>query len=140
MTRRSALALMMCAAAGLVGPPAGGHYLLGAAERVWQTGTWRDVKVDRPRVLFSVQSRDPNSSLPRTAAAREIRTYVIETSTLRLELRQDATVDTPRIDMLVGQPVTFALENKTVYVKDEQGREHKLDVRKRTALSPAEAK
>ena len=39
--------------------------------------------------------------LPRMAAAREIRTYVIDTSTHSLELRQDATVDTPRIDVLL---------------------------------------
>ena len=117
-----------------------GYAAIGAAERVWQTGTWREVKVERPRVLFSVQSRDPNSNVPQTAPARETRTYVIETETLRLELRQDATVDTPRIDVLIGEPVTFALEKKTVYVKDEEGREHKLSVRKQTPLPPAQAK
>ena len=129
------MALVVCALATLVGPSGGRRYILGAAERTWQTGTWRDSKVERPRVLFSVQSRDPNSNLPRTAPAREIRTYVIETSALRLELRQDATVDTPRIDVLIGQPVTFALEKKTVYVKDEEGREHKLSVRKQTNIA-----
>lgn len=117
-----------------------GSAAIGAAERVWQTGTWREAKVERPRVLFSAQTRDPNSNLPRTAPARETRTYVIETETLRLELRQDATVDTPRIDVLLGQPVTFALEKKTVYVKDEEGREHKLSVRKQSPLAPPEAK
>ena len=113
---------------------------IGAAERVWQTGTWREAKVERPKVFFSVQTADPNSNLPRTAPARETRTYVIETGALRLELRQDATVDTPRIDVLIGQPVTFALEKKTVYVKDLEGREHKLNVRKQTSLSPAPAR
>lgn len=117
-----------------------GSAAIGAAERVWQTGTWREAKVERPRVLFSAQTRDPNSNLPRTAPARETRTYVIETDTLRLELRQDATVDTPRIDVLLGQPVTFALEKKTVYVKDEEGREHKLSVKKQSPLAPAQAK
>ena len=105
-----------------------------AAEREWQTGTWRETKIDRPKVLFSVQPRDPNSNLPRTAAAREIRTFVIDTSTHRLELRQDATVDTPRIDVLIGQPVQIAIEKKTVYVKDTGGKEHKLSLRKQTAL------
>src|SRR5687768_10130112 len=80
-----------------------------AADREWQTGTWRDTKTERPRVLFSVQSRDPNSNLPQTAAAREIRTYIIDSKTHSLELRQDATVDTPRIDVLLGHPVTFAI-------------------------------
>ena len=105
-----------------------------AADREWQTGTWRDTKTERPRVLFSVQSRDPNSNLPQTAAAREIRTYVIDSKTHSLELRQDATVDTPRIDVLLGQPVTFAIEKKTVYVRDSDGKEHKLSLRKQTPL------
>src|SRR3990170_6924572 len=109
MTRRILLTTMICA---LVSATA------IAAERQWQTGTWRETKIERPKVLFSVQSRDPNSNLPRTAAAREVRTFVIDTSTHRLELRQDATVDTPRIDVLVGEPVVIAIEKKTVYVKD----------------------
>ena len=106
-----------------------------AAERNWQTGTWREVKVERPRVAFGVQPRDPNSSMPRTEPARETRTYVIETDTLRLELRQDATIDTPRIDATVGEPVTFAIENKAVYIRGEDGKEHKLNVRKQAKIT-----
>jgi hypothetical protein len=124
-TRRTLLGLVLCAFVGAAAL---------AAEREWQTGTWRDYTVERPRVLFSTQTRDPNSNLPRTTAARETRNYVIETSTHRLELRQDATVDTPRIDVLVGEPVQLAIEKKTVYVKDADGREHKLSLRKQTAL------
>ncbi len=125
MTRRILLAAIVCAMVGAAAM---------AAERQWQTGTWRDSKIERPKVLFSVQSRDPNSNLPRTAAAREIRTFVIDSSTHRLELRQDATVDTPRIDVMLGQPVTFALDKKTVYVRDGEGKEHKLSLRKQTPL------
>ena len=117
-----------------------GHAAADAAERAWQTGTWRGVEVERPKVLFGVRPRDPNSNLPRTVPTREIRTYVIETDTLRLELRQDATADMPRIDVVLGQPVTFALEKKTVYVKDQEGREHRLSVRKQTVLPSAETK
>lgn len=125
MTRRMWLALTVGA---MVGATAIG------AEREWQTGTWRDSKIERPKVLFSVQSRDPNSNLPRAAAAREIRTFVIDTKTHSLELRQDATVDTPRIDVLLGQPVTIAIEKKTVYVRDAEGKEHKMTLRKQTPL------
>jgi hypothetical protein len=125
MTRRILLAAIVCAVVGAAA---------GAAEREWQSGTWREAKVERPKVLFSVQSRDPNSNLPRTAAAREVRTFVIDSSTHRLELRQDATVDTPRIDVLLGQPVTFAIEKKNVYVRDGEGKEHKLSLRKQTPL------
>jgi hypothetical protein len=125
MTRRSLLAGALCALLSVAAI---------AAERQWQKGIWRDSTIERPKVLFSVQSRDPNSNLPRTAAAREIRTYVIETGTHSLELRQDATVDTPHIDVVLGQPVLFAVEKKTVYVKDGVGKEHKLSLRKVTPL------
>jgi hypothetical protein len=105
-----------------------------AAERQWQKGTWRDSKIERPRVLFNAQPRNPNDNVPHTAAPREIRTFVIDTSTHRLELRQDATADTPQIDVLIGEPVSFAIEKKTVYVKDNDGKEHKLTLRKQTPL------
>ena len=111
-----------------------------AAEREWRTGTWRDFTVERPRVLFSAQTRDPNSPLPRTAPARENRTYVIEAEQQLFELRQEATVDTPKINVLLGQPVTFAVEKKTVYIKDEDGREHKLSLRKQSTLPAAQTK
>jgi hypothetical protein len=125
MRRRALLATLLCTLFSV---------LAIAEDRQWEIGTWRESKIERPKVLFSVQSRDPNSTLPRTAAAREVRTFVIDTSTHRLELRQDATVDTPRIDVLLGQPVQVAIEKKTVYVKDSDGKEHKLALRKRTAL------
>ncbi len=125
MTKRMLLAAIVSATLGV---------MVIAEERQWQSGTWRETKIERPKVLFSVQSRDPNSSLPRTAAAREIRTFVIDTRTHRLELRQEATVDTPRIDVLVGEPVVIAIDKKTVYVKDGEGKEHKLSLRKQTPL------
>jgi len=125
MTRQILFAAIICVAVGMAGT---------AEERQWQSGTWRETNIERPKVLFSVQSRDPNSNVPRTAAAREIRTFVIDTKTHRLELRQDATADTPRIDVLLGQPVVIAIEKKTVYVKDTDGKEHRLSLRKQTPL------
>jgi hypothetical protein len=107
---------------------------LGAAERAWQKGVWRQVSAERPRMSIGIATRDPNSSLPSQAAAREIRKYVIETETHRLEVRQDATVHTPRIDALVGQPVAFAIDKKVVYVRDDAGKEHKLNLTKQSAL------
>jgi hypothetical protein len=124
MTRRGLLAVLLSVPVAAV----------MAAERQWQTAIWRDSKIDRPKVLFGVQPRDPNSNLPQAAVAREIRTFVIETSTHVLELRQDATVDTPHIDVLPGQTVRIAIEKKTVYVKDGLGKEHKLSLRKQTRL------
>jgi hypothetical protein len=125
MRRLGLFAVVVCVLAGVTAI---------AEERAWQSGIWRDSAIERPRVLFGVQSRDPNSNLPATAVAREIRTFVIETSTHRLELRQDATVDTPHLDVVLGQPVRIAIEKKTVYVKDGLGKEHKLSLRKQTPL------
>jgi hypothetical protein len=117
-----------------------GHAMANAADREWQTGTLYEARVERPRVLFSAQPRDPNSPLPPTAAARELRIYVIDTETARLELRQEATADSPRINVLIGRPVTFAVEKKTVFIKDEDGREYKLELRKQSVLSTSQAK
>jgi hypothetical protein len=100
-----------------------------AVERAWQKGTWRSVEVKRPKVVFGVAPNSPTGS-PRTSppAAQEVRTYIIETDTARFELKENATVDTPRIDVLVGEPVQFAVEKKNVWIKDQNGREHKLNL------------
>jgi hypothetical protein len=98
------------------------------ADRAWQKGIWRDVQVKRPKVVFGVAPNSPNTGVPRTSppAAQEIRTYMIETDTARFELRENATVDTPRMDILVGEPVEFAVEKKTLWVKEPGGRERKF--------------
>jgi hypothetical protein len=118
--RTMAVVLLVCAAAATA----------WAVDRAWQKGTWRDVQVKRPKVVFGVAPNNPNSGAPRTSppAAQEVRTYVIETDTMRYELKENVTVDTPRIDVLVGEPVEFAIEKKTAYVKDQDGHEHRLSV------------
>jgi hypothetical protein len=132
MSTRTATALVLLTLCGLA--------VLDAAERAWQTGTLQEVTIDRPKVNFGVQSRDPSSNLPRAVPSREIRTYIVHTDSLRLELRQDATADTPRLDVRIGEPVTFALDKKTVYMKDDAGKEHKLSLRKQTSLPATETK
>ena len=114
-----ALAFVICLSVSVFG-----------VERVWQKGTWRDVQVKRPKVVFGIVPNSPTTGAPRTspAATQEIRTYVIETETMRFELRENSTVDTPRMDVLVGDPVEFAVEKKNVWVKDSDGREHKLSL------------
>ena len=105
-----------------------------AVDRTWQAGTWKDIQVKRAKVVFGVAPGNPNSGGRRSPPpTRETRLYVIETEDLRLELKQDATVDTPRLDVLVGQPVTFAIEKNSVYVKNAKGRETKLSVTKKTS-------
>jgi hypothetical protein len=109
-------------------------FVARAAEREWQKGVWREVSVERPRVSFGIARRDPTSSLPSQASAREIRKYVIDTETHRLELRQDAAAETPRLDALVGEPLLFAIEKKIVYIKDNGGKEHRLTLTKQSPL------
>jgi hypothetical protein len=108
-----------------------------AADRAWQTGTWREAKVERPKVVFGIAPNNPNTGVPRSSppAAMERRTYVIETDALRLEIRQEATVDTPRIDVLLGEPVTFAVEKNDIWIRDLNNHEHKMKVTKRTPRS-----
>ena len=98
-------------------------------ERAWQTGTWRGVHIVRPNVVFGVP-RDPRVGSPAPALA-EVRTYVIETEDLRLELKETTTADARRVDATVGEAVTFALEKNTVYIKEAEGAEHKLGVTKK---------
>jgi hypothetical protein len=100
-------------------------------ERAWQTGTWRDVQAVRPKVVFGV-ARPPRAGSP-AAAVVEIRTYVIETDALRLELKENTTADAHRIDATVGAAVTFALEKNTVYIREADGAERKLSVSKKIA-------
>jgi hypothetical protein len=97
--------------------------------RAWQTGTWRDVQVVRPKVVFGL-ARRPGIGSPAPAIA-EVRTYVIETDDLRLDLKENTTADAHRIDATVGELVTFALEKNTVYIKEADGTEHKLSVTKK---------
>ena len=106
------------------------------ADKTWQTGTWREVKVERPTFTFGAMPSRPNGGVPRSASGpREKRTYVIETDTLRIEIRQDTTADTPHVDALVGEPVTFALEKNTIWIKEDTGREYKMSVSKKSPLA-----
>ena len=107
---------------------------VSGAEKAWQKGTWRDAKIERQKVVFGVAPNNPNSGIPRTSppAAMERRSYVIETEALRLDIRLDATVDTPRIDVVIGQPVTFAIEKNDIWIKDDEGHEHRMKISKRT--------
>jgi len=104
------------------------NVLAAGPERAWQTGTWSGFDVVRPKIVFGT-NRAPQvgSSAP---AITEVRTYVIETETLRLELKENTTADANRLDVMIGGPVTFALEKNTVYIKVDGGHEHRLSVTK----------
>jgi hypothetical protein len=111
---------------------------LGAADRHWQTGKWVDVNIKRRIVDFGPgaspfgNGSGSRPATPSMKAAADVRTYVIETDDLRLELEDVVQVNTRSIDAVVGLPVTFALEKNSVYVRDSDNVEHKLRVTKKT--------
>jgi hypothetical protein len=70
-------------------------------------------------------------------AMADLRLYVIETNSLRLELKDVVQVGRRSIGAVVGQPVTFAVEKNTVWIRDADGIEHKLRLSKKTAKSGA---
>jgi len=111
--------------------------VLGAADRKWQTGKWIDVSTKRRMVDFGPGSSpfgsDGRPSAPVMRAQADVKTYVIETDAIRLELEDVVKVNTRSLDAVVGLPVTFALEKNTVYVRDSDHVEHKLRVTKKTS-------
>ena len=106
-----------------------------AAERVWQKGVWREVRVTRPRIVVGLQP-SPNAPGPYMPGMIVIRTYVIETDQERFELTERAPEGRRTVDALVGEEVTFAVERNTVYVRGAGGMEHRLRVTKKRVKSP----
>jgi hypothetical protein len=109
--------------------------VVGAADRHWQTGKWIDVNQKRRMVDFgpgaSPFGGGGRPTSPSMRAMADVRTYVLETDDLRLELEDVVQVNTRSIDAVIGLPVIFALEKNAVYVRDAEGVEHKLRVTKK---------
>src|SRR5262245_66461547 len=100
-----------------------------AADRKWQTGTWGEVTTKRKRVEFGPGASpfgQPGAPSPSMRAMADIRHFVIETDEMRLELEDTVSIRRRSLDATAGGPVTFALDKKTVYVRDADGTEHKL--------------
>jgi hypothetical protein len=73
-----------------------------AADRKWQTGTWRD--------------------------SGDARTYVIATKTTRVHLEDGPGSAQRSLEAPVGTPVKFAIEGSRAFVLDRRGGEHELHV------------
>lgn len=104
-----------------------------AAERHWQTGTWGDVTTTRRLIDFGPGASPfgrPGAQ-PSMRAMADVRRFVIETDELRIEMEDTVPIGRRSIDPVVGAAVTFALEKKAVYVRDDEGREHKLRLTKK---------
>jgi hypothetical protein len=101
---------------------------VATADRDWRRGIWAEVKVTRPKFVFGVQPRNPVTQAPEMTI---VRTYVIDAEDLRLELKEPTPRPMRPVDALVGEPVTFALEKNTVFIRGDDGTEYRLQVTKR---------
>ena len=100
------------------------------ADRRWQMGTCMQVGVGRtPFVGDVVHERMPPGF--NTPQMTEVATYVIETDDRRYNLQAMVALrsDEFAVHLTMGDPVTFAIEKKTAYIKLDQG-EYRLLVLK----------
>lgn len=97
-----------------------------SAERHWLMGTWTKAGVKRtPFVGDAVHERmPPGFNRPQMT---EVGTYVIETEDRRYDLQSLTAIGSDGFDLhvTIGNPVTFAIEKKTAYIKVE-GHEYRL--------------
>jgi hypothetical protein len=97
-----------------------------AADRKWQTGRWTDVGLLRtPWVGDPVNDRmPPGFNRPKLT---EVARYVIETDDRRIVLQDMVALGRDPFDLhvIIGRPVTFAIEKKTAYIKLD-GNEYRL--------------
>jgi hypothetical protein len=106
-----------------------------AADRQWQIETCTAVGSAHD-VFVSNNGRGEMTEVGRTtvkASTPVVGTYVLETSHLRLELREVVPLGPGSVQMLVGDKVSFAVQKNTAYVKDRNGSEHRLHVTKKTS-------
>jgi hypothetical protein len=108
------------------------------ADRKWQTGTWGDVTTKRKLIDFGPGASPFGraGAQPSMRAMADVRNFVIETEALRIEMEDTVPIGRRSIDPIVGSSVTFALDKKAVYVRDGEGREHKLRLTKKIERKP----
>lgn len=101
---------------------------LGAAARKWQTGTWGDVTVKRQIVDFGpgASGFGRPTTTPQMRALADRRHFVIETDEMRIEAEDMVSIGRRSFDAVTGASVTFAIDKKSVYVRADDGTEHKL--------------
>jgi hypothetical protein len=107
-----------------------------AADRRWQTGVLADIDITRQVMDFGPGASgfggSPNTAAPSMKAMADVRVYTIETDVQRIEFKDVVAVGRRSLEAVVGDTVTFALEKKTIYVRDTAGIEHKFSVTRNT--------
>ena len=108
-----------------------------AADRKWQAGTWGEITIKRRVVDFGpgASGFGRPGSTPEMRALADVRHFVIETDEMRLEAEDTVSVNRRSFEAVEGAAVTFAVEKKTVYVRDLDGGQHKLRLLKKVERS-----
>ena len=111
--------------------------LVSAAPRKWQTGTWGDITIKRRVVDFGpgASGFGRPGSTPAMRALADLRHFVIENDEMRIEAEDTVSVGHRSFEATTGAKVMFAVEKKTVYVRDPGGPEHKLRLLKKVERS-----
>jgi hypothetical protein len=104
-----------------------------AAERKWQTGTCTDVGTKRDaRVGAGAANSGPTVRGTSRGTLPEVATFVIETETLRIEAQELQPIGPETLNLKAGDPVSLAIEKKTLYVRDAKGGERRLLITRNT--------
>jgi hypothetical protein len=82
------------------------------ADRAWQPGKWADIPASRGRA--------------------NIRTYAIDTEDFHYEVEEPPAPGTQPLKTRPGASVAFAVESDIVYIREDDGREHRLRLLKST--------
>jgi len=111
-----------------------------AAERKWQSGTWGDITITRRVVDFGpgASGFGRPGATPQMRALADLRHFVIETDEIRVEAEDTVSVGRRSFEATSGERVTFAVEKKTVYIRDAGGTEHKLRLLKKVPRATSE--
>jgi hypothetical protein len=117
--------------------------ICSAAERHWQTGTWKDIGTKRDFLVAGTAPLGTPTAKPVTPPAPpldlgtpEVGTYVIETSDLRLELEDTAPIGSFGsfdASVTIGASVMFAVNKNVAYIRNADGTEHRLRIIKKIA-------
>ena len=117
---------------------------LASAEkaRAWQTG--KIVDAGRSQYLAGARTT-PNYGTPGTSTSAQyqpVQTVVIEGADYAYVAQEDNSGPRWRLlpqrlaNLTVNEPIKYAIEKHKLYLIDDNGKEHKLDIVKRVLLMP----
>src|SRR5262245_6633013 len=107
-----------------------------AADRHWQTGMWGETSIKRKWLDFGPGATSfdgRHATAPEMRAMADVRTYIIETDDLRLELEDVVPVARRSLQVTPGETVTFAIQKNAVYIRDPDDKEYRLQLTEKMA-------